>query len=447
MDSTTITAGAATTNPSFPVPDIDSRSASMTSKKSMNQQKDKEEDEEDACAICLEMPERAEVLVLPCTHRYCRPCITQWARCEGARQRGRTTCPVCKANYDAPSLLSHEALAVDLTGESGHHGVVESEEGRHCLLCTQETSANKVELPNCHHAFCRECLKENAHQQRERFPLLDRPACPICGRSYQPYPTIGERWEQTTITQQSLQAPPSFSSSSPYRWWARSIHATNNRDHDLQPTRRGQGQGPRPRPTHHTDDRRHRIAEERSVPASTRPQALSSMQQDEVAAMTRRILGADIPIRIQGRAYSANNDAIRVTTTATATSTTSKTSIGTHANPRLANVRCPQCGKNMQQRSLKRHKKMVHEGKNKKKQTKRSKSKSKTESNKEEEEQEKKQDKANKRKRSITDNGSNKRLKVQCRLCHKQLQQRNLAQHYHTVHQVAPAVVTRLTIT
>lgn len=261
----------------------------------------------DPCAVCLEKPTKP--VTLPCAHSYCQGCIAQWAKVQGSRQRGNTTCPTCNQPFDAPSVLPTKLLQVPRGA-----GQTQVDEARHCQLCAQDMGPHVVELRICEHAFCRDCLKENAHQQRERFPNLDHPDCPICGQGYSTE-QIGERW-----------IPP----------------AAPNQRRSPHP----------PRPPQRTTTIARPIARDglramRPPLPSVAPQYTAS-QREDMAAIARRILGPHTHIRIQG--HDVPHGTIPPV----------RPSHPTITSPPRQKVTCPQCLKQMLPESLKRHKKQVH---------------------------------------------------------------------------------------
>lgn len=178
LDTTT----TATTNPTVPTAPAMAQPGGAS--------KEPASEEGDTCAICLStLDGAANPMVLPCQHIYHRTCIAEWAKVN-------PSCPTCRTTFNAPNLLSPRELTVDLTGPSRATRPGD-DDTRYCSLCEQDMGTNEVELPLCSHAFCRDCLRQNAHHQRRQVPELDLPGCPICGAVYGPEPILGEYWPTT----------------------------------------------------------------------------------------------------------------------------------------------------------------------------------------------------------------------------------------------------------
>jgi len=116
---------------------------------------------EDLCPICLEALDNAHLQLLPCLHKYCTHCISQWSY-------EKKECPMCKQNIQATEPDTRLPSPVKQT---------EAIRGEVCSLCQQESERIEFTCDHCALQVCEDCMEQFINSEwecaEELIPMRD----------------------------------------------------------------------------------------------------------------------------------------------------------------------------------------------------------------------------------------------------------------------------------
>lgn len=123
------------------------------------------EEQNPGCKICFETFDSSELVVLRCSHVFCRSCIQKWTE-----DHGHDTCPVCRAPIEYETDLHH------LDGH--YNSMVDTVQS--CTICKQDyrigDSVTHL-LCNRDHAFHAKCINDYI---KDEIANRGQVFCPLC---------------------------------------------------------------------------------------------------------------------------------------------------------------------------------------------------------------------------------------------------------------------------